>query len=99
MAYPANIQALAQFALGPNPAPNMVAVVPSNSADLIYPACRLYVGTAGDVAVYGLADSVANPAGQTPVVFKNVNAGQILPILVARVLATNTTASNIVALY
>lgn len=48
----------------------------------------LYIGTGGDVAVKGI--------GGTAVTFKNVPAGTILPIVVNRVMSTNTTATDIV---
>lgn len=50
----------------------------------------LYVGTTGNVAV-----TMKN--GQV-VTFPGVPAGMILPIVVTKVMATNTTASNIVGL-
>jgi hypothetical protein len=67
----------------------MAAVTPSDSTVL---SCRsLYVGGAGSVAVMGLGDSVATT-------FVGVPAGTILPVAVKRVMATGTTATNIVAL-
>jgi hypothetical protein len=64
------------------------AVTPSDT--VARPARALYVGTGGNV-------SVVMAGGQT-VTFANVPAGMLLPIEVGRVLATGTTASNIVAL-
>lgn len=54
-------------------------------------AAALYIGTAGDLAVTG-TDGVT-------VVFKNVPAGTLLQIHAVTVNSTNTTASNIVALF
>jgi len=51
----------------------------------------LYIGTTGNVAV-------KNDAG-TSVTFVGVPAGAILPVAVQYVMSTNTTASDIVALF
>jgi len=63
-------------------------------------AC-LYVGTAGDVAV--ILTGKFGTEGQYPiildrVIFKNVPAGSILPVIVDFIVATGTTASDFVAL-
>ena len=72
---------------------NAVAVTLSDSTDL--PCTRaLYVGTGGNVAV--MMGDGNNPSAVT---FSNVGTGVILPIQVVRVMSTNTTASNILALY
>lgn len=78
------------------PARGARAVTPADS-DLTHPlkmiATRgLYIGTAGNVAVLLLNDA-------DPVTFIGVLAGSILPLRVIQVRTTNTTASNIVALY
>lgn len=76
------------------PAYSVVTITPSDSTDLSANFIRaLYVGTAGDVAVV----TQDSPTG-TAVVFKNVPSGAILPIHVVKVMTTNTTASNILAL-
>ena len=72
-----------------------IDVTPSDStnvtgADANNPAA-LYVGTGGDVEVITLN-------GDT-VVFHNVPTGTFMPIQVTRVKATNTTATDIVALF
>lgn len=64
------------------------AVTPSDSTEVN--ARGLYIGTGGDVAI-------VNTQG-TAVTFKNVPTGTILPVFAYKVNATNTTASNIVAL-
>lgn len=66
--------------------PDAEAVTPSDSTQVGYSG--LYVGTTGDVAVTTHKGTV--------VTFKTVPAGQIIPVGVAKVMATNTTASNIV---
>ena len=52
----------------------------------------LFVGTAGDVAVLPVG------SGQDSVVLKNVANNSYVPLQVQRVLATGTTASDILAL-
>ena len=61
----------------------------------------LYVGTAGDVAVIMIGKFGSE--GQYPIIldkiiFKNVPAGSILPVIVDFVVATGTTASDFVIL-
>jgi hypothetical protein len=58
-------------------------------------AC-LYVGTAGDVIVI-IAGTLGGGQAFTPITFKAVPAGSILPVIVDYVV-TGTTASNFVAL-
>ena len=67
------------------------AVTTSDSVNLSSIARGLYVGTGGNLAAVMPDDAV--------VTFNNVATGTILPVRVKRVNATNTTASNIVALY
>jgi hypothetical protein len=70
-----------------------VAVVPSDSGAIT--ASALYVGGgvggAGNIQV-----DVLN--GHTAVLFMAVPVGTVLPVTVSRVYATNTTATNILAL-
>lgn len=69
------------------------AVNPSDTVALADGVCRgLYIGVGGNVVVLLANDTVA-------ITLVGVSAGQILPLAVARVNATNTTASSIVALY
>lgn len=76
------------------PAIGAAAVSPSDSTDLTYRSRAIYVGTAGDLAVI-----MAHGDQSTPVVLKSVPAGSMLQIRVNRVMATGTTATNIVSLY
>lgn len=82
-----------------SPALKFAAVTPSDTDNLalgsnsMY-ARALYIGGAGNVEVVSAADD-----GSTPTVFVGVPAGTILPIQVRAVLAANTTATSIVALY
>ncbi len=65
------------------------AVTPSDSTELSN-VRALYVGVAGDLAV-------VMKNGGAAVTFKNAPIGT-LPIRVTKVMATNTTATNILAL-
>lgn len=61
----------------------------------VLPVTRaLYIGGAGDVAVKFEDD----PSG-TAVTLSGAAAGSIIPVRVVKVMSTNTTATNIVALY
>lgn len=55
-------------------------------------AFRVYVGGTGAVAVICAEDGSA-------VTFAGLPAGSILPVLVTRVMSTNTTATNLVGFY
>ena len=81
------------MSLGPNAihtARSALAVTPNDSTVLQAGIRALYVGGAGNV-------SVITVGGQT-VTFVGVGAGSMLPIQVARVRATDTTATSILAL-
>jgi len=72
------------------PATKYVTVTPSDSTVV---QCRaIYVGTGGDLAL-------KSDAAATAVTFKSVPSGAILPVSAYYIMSTNTTASNIVALY
>jgi hypothetical protein len=73
-----------------DPASGAVAVTKSDVTTLAG-VRGLYVGGAGDVAVMPTGSTVA-------VTFSSVPAGSVLPIRVTKVMSTNTTATNIVAL-
>jgi hypothetical protein len=67
------------------------AVTPSDTKGLDQ-AAVIYVGGAGNVACL--------PEGNTAAVtFVGLSAGDILPVSVVRVNATNTTATSLVALW
>ena len=73
-----------------------VAVTTSDSVDLPGGPCEaIFVGVAGDVSLYAPGPT----ASATAVVYKNCASGAVLPVKAQRVLATNTTATNLVALY
>lgn len=68
------------------------AVTPSDTVNLPNgPARAVYVGGAGNLRII--------TGGGTDVTFSNLLAGQLLPVMAVRVFATNTTATNIVAIY
>lgn len=75
------------------PATRAAAVTPSDITDLPTYAKALYVGTTGNIAL--VPRFAQTDAGVT---FVGVTAGSILPVQCRRVLATGTTATNIVAL-
>ena len=77
-----------------SPADNAVAVTPNDSTDLANVPRAIYVGTAGNLVVH-----MKNGSGTAAsVTFSAVPVG-VLPIRPTRVLATGTTASNIVAIW
>lgn len=76
-----------------HPAHTFEAIIPDDGADLPNGACRaIYVGTGGNVSIYAKGSTTA-------VVFKNLAAGATLPAVATRVLVTNTTADDLIALY
>jgi hypothetical protein len=66
-----------------------------DTTDLTTYAKALYIGVSGDVTIVLAGDRSTNGVG---VLFKAVPVG-ILAVQVRRILATGTTATNIVALY
>jgi hypothetical protein len=74
------------------PACQAFAVTPNDAADLAFTSRGIWVGGAGNIAVILLNDSSA-------VTFVGLAAGTFLPLGVKRVMSTNTTATNIVAVY
>ena len=75
-----------------SPATSSVSVTPSDSEELAYLTRGLYVGVGGNLSVKLRDDSAA-------VVFVGVAEGTILPLQVKQVMETDTTATNIVALW
>ena len=72
------------------PYSNAAVVTPNDSADLSFRTRALFIGGAGNIVV---------SIGGANVTITGVLAGSVLPICVDRVLATSTTATNIVALW
>lgn len=76
--------------VGVGPAVHGVVVVPSDIT-VLSPTRGLWIGAAGNVAVVFAADASA-------VTLIGVPAGTRLEVCVTKVMATNTTATSIVAL-
>lgn len=77
-----------------DPGERVAAVVPSNTADLTETPKALYVGTGGDIAMIG--DNEV--AGTAATVWRNVPSGAVVPFRPRRIMATGTTASDILAI-
>ena len=60
-------------------------------------SAALYVGVGGDLSV--IIAGTSNPTLADAVVFKGIVAGSFIPVIVDYVLATDTSASEIIALY
>jgi len=73
------------------PASKATAIVPNNAAPLDFATRGIYVGGGGDLRVE-MQD------GGPPVTFVGLSAGLVLPVRVAQVFATGTTATNLVGL-
>lgn len=77
------------------PGHNAITLTPSDTMDLALYSRGIYVGTGGNIAVtMAGVDNVTSS-----VVFKNVASGTLLPLRVRRVWATNTTATDIIAVW
>ncbi|WP_242149656.1 hypothetical protein [Sphingomonas sp. BAUL-RG-20F-R05-02] len=68
-------------------------IVPNDSTDLTVIPKAIYVGTGGNITLV----AVDAPVDAAPVTFKNVPAGSTLQVRPRRVLATGTTAADILA--
>ena len=72
-----------------------VSVTPSDTVDItgVNPntPAALFVGVGGDIQVITI--------GGSTLILKNIADGSFLPIQVTRVMATSTTATDIVALF
>lgn len=73
------------------PARSAVAITPSDVTDLTDVCRGVYVGGPGNIAAVMLTGEV--------VTFVGAVAGSVIPVRVKRVNSTNTTATNLVALY
>ena len=74
-----------------SPGEGILEVSPNDSVDLAQVSRALYIGGSGDVAVQMKDGSTGTLVG--------VPGGQVLPVRAVRVLATGTTATNIVAVF
>ncbi len=66
------------------------AITPNDGADLTRVPRSIYVGGAGNIALV--------TAKGTTLTFVGLGAGQVLPMRANRVLATGTTATNLIGL-
>jgi hypothetical protein len=66
------------------------AITPNDGGDLATSARALWIGTSGNIAVVPVG-------GGSPVIFKSISGW--MPVRVARVMATGTTATDIVAVW
>lgn len=71
-----------------SPASEAEVITPNDTAALLVPTRALYVGGAGDVRVEMLSGDVVS--------FSNMQGGVFYPIRITKVLATGTTATNMV---
>ena len=82
-----------------DPAYEATAVTPSDSADLPYASTAIWVGGAGAMSVVMVRDWLSGMTGAqaiaVQVTFSGIAAGSWMPLRVARVLATGTTATLI----
>jgi hypothetical protein len=79
--------------VGPGPPAFGFAVTPSDSTVFATPTRYLWIGAdGGNVAVRLAGDT-------TPITLNAVPAGTMLQLCCAQVMATNTTATDVVALY
>lgn len=76
-----------------SPARKAFSITPHDTNLLSNLTRGIYVGGSGDIVLV-MADD-----GDTSVTFFGAVAGTLLPIRVARVLATGTTATNLVGVY
>ena len=78
------------------PARNAIAVTASDTVDLPKEARFLFIGVAGNVSVEMVGDL---DQGEKTVLFTGVQNGQVLPVAITRVNSTNTTATDMVAMW
>lgn len=74
-----------------SPAETCFPIVPNDTADIQMATKALYVGRGGNLTIISVRNEV-------PVLFANIASGSVLDVRVRRVLATGTTAGDIVGL-
>lgn len=73
------------------PAEFCFAISPSDAADLPRATKAIYIGEGGDVTLVPVR-------GESPVTFRNLPAGAILDVRVRSIMASGTTARELVGL-
>lgn len=73
------------------PARAAEAIVPNDTGEIAHFTRAVYVGTTGDLAAVTLNGDA--------VTFRNLPAGSFLPVRLRKILATGTTAADIIALW
>lgn len=73
------------------PSDHLEAIIPDDNNDLAYVTRGIYIGSIGNIRI--------QPENGSPVTFVGLVPGIILPVRATRVLATGTTASNLIAMY
>ena len=73
------------------PSERPYAITPSDTVELNPVPKAIYVGTGGNIALQGVNST-------TSVIFKNVANGQIIDVRALKVLATGTTATDIIGM-
>lgn len=66
-------------------------ITPSDTTEFTQPTRVLYIGNTGDITVVMISGTTLS--------FTNVTSGQILPFRVSKVMATGTTATNIIGMF
>jgi len=75
-----------------SPAEACFAIIPDDVAELPVATKGIYIGGDGDVAIITLNNSA-------PVTFRNLLAGTVLDVRARAIMATGTTATDMVGLY
>jgi len=78
-----------------DPGTSIVAVTASDSTDLTGARAFFYTGTAGNVAI----KTIHGDSNATAVTITDCPANTIIPIQVTRIMSTNTTATQIYAIF
>ncbi len=94
---------MGQYANQPDFGTEAVDVQTSDTlrSDFSFNGSVLYVGTGGDIRV--VLTGKVGPQGAPPtisqsIIFRNVQSGSFLPVVVDYVMTTSTTASDIIAI-
>lgn len=78
-----------------DPGTSIVAVTASDTTDLTGARAFFYTGTGGNVAI----KTVHGDSNVTAVTITDCPANTIIPVQITRIMATNTTATQIYAIF